>query len=55
MYVYIYMGRGERPHDLVPPPQRVLQHLRAFGVRGYRGTSLIRNTHPPKITIGPQA
>ena len=21
----------------------------------YRGTSLIRNTHPPRITIGPEA
>ena len=24
-----------------------------FGFSGYRGTSLMRNTHPPRITIGP--
>ena len=27
--------------------------VEGFGVRDYRGTSLIRDTHRPRITIGP--
>ena len=33
---------------LLPQPQRV-----GDGHLGYRGTSLIRNTNPPRTTIGP--
>ena len=34
---------------------RMLEHLveAATGDGGYKGTSLIRNTHPPRIAIDP--
>jgi hypothetical protein len=31
------------------------QDVRVCAASGYRGTSLIRNTHPPRITVGPKA
>jgi len=30
-----------------------LEHPSGVERSAYRGTSLIRNTHPPRITIGP--
>ena len=35
--------------------QRQLPAVHCLGFRVYRGTSLIRNTHPPRTTLGPQA
>jgi len=45
-----HVARGEVPTKHAPDPKHV---PRGAAPRPYRGTSLIRNTHPPRITRGP--
>ena len=34
-------------------PTAVAAEVTGAGANSYRGTSLTKNTHPPRITIGP--
>ena len=43
------------PPSSEPPASGRFWRMRQNMFIGYRGTSLIRNTHPPRITIGPSA